>query len=432
MEKDNNETKIFSKFFWILFSIISILWIIIAIITELDETQPTPIDELIGYNIILLSVWFTFCIIISFLVNIVKKLLKKKNTNDIQLSKEEIETTKLESENHINDNKNMYINDDKITIKENNIIDKKTIVSEKDEMKDKKNNKTNNNSKPLFTCDSIIDAEEYGKMAKYFPRFYWYFVIIGAGINLLITAVIAIISRNLIISLVFFVVYQIYLMILYKVKLEYYAKKIFNPQNMESEIHSEFYDDYFIRQGEIETLKIYYSDINRCIETDTNFYLEFKKRNKVIFIQKNRCELQLIQFIREKFSNIDNRLGDSSKLKRARKTHNTKFIKIFMIILFVYKKLSNDVHSKSYIDNLKSFYKNVEVKNYKYNFFYYDGSNYVFDYYLDIKYDNKDYTLIIQITPYKEKVAFTAFGFRDDNVEIYSDLYNLLFSVFYW
>lgn len=335
MEKDNNETKIFSKFFWILFSIISILWIIIAIITELDETEPTPIDELIGYNIILLSVWFTLCIIISFLVNIVKKLLKKKNTNDIQLSKEEIETTKLESENHINDNKNMYINDDKITIKENNIIDKKTIVSEKDEMKDKKNNKTNNNSKPLFTCDSIIDAEEYGKMAKYFPRFYWYFVIIGAGINLLITAVIAIISRNLIISLVFFVVYQIYLMILYKVKLEYYAKKMFNPQNMESEIHSEFYDDYFIRQGEIETLKIYYSDINRCIETDTNFYLEFKKRNKVIFIQKNRCELQLIQFIREKFSNIDNRLGDSSKLKRARKTHNTKFIKIFMIILFV-------------------------------------------------------------------------------------------------
>lgn len=97
-----------------------------------------------------------------------------------------------------------------------------------------------------------------------------------------------------------------------------------------------------------------------------------------------------------------------------------------------YKKLTNDVHSKSYIDNLRSFYKDVEVKNYKYNFFYYDGSNYVFDYYLDIKYDNKDYTLIIQITPYKEKVAFTAFGFRDDNVEIYSDLYNLLFSVFYW
>ena len=72
------------------------------------------------------------------------------------------------------------------------------------------------------------------------------------------------------------------------------------------------------------------------------------------------------------------------------------------------------------------------MKNYKYNFFYYDGSNYVYDYYLNIEYDNKDYTLDVQITPYKRKVAFTSFGFTDDNVEMYSNLYNLLFSVFYW
>ena len=97
-----------------------------------------------------------------------------------------------------------------------------------------------------------------------------------------------------------------------------------------------------------------------------------------------------------------------------------------------YKKLSNDVHSKSYIENLKNFYKNVVVKNYKYNFFYYNGVNYVFDYYLEVVYNNNHYTLDIQITPYKDSVAFTGFGFKEDNVEIYSDLYNLLFSVFYW
>ena len=97
-----------------------------------------------------------------------------------------------------------------------------------------------------------------------------------------------------------------------------------------------------------------------------------------------------------------------------------------------YKKLSNDVHLKSYIDNLRNFYKDVKVKNYKYNYFYYDGSNYVYDYYLNIAYDNKDYTLDIQITPYKEKVAFTSFGFRDDDVEMYSTLYNLIYSVLYW
>lgn len=96
------------------------------------------------------------------------------------------------------------------------------------------------------------------------------------------------------------------------------------------------------------------------------------------------------------------------------------------------KELSNDVHKKTYIENLKKFYQEIEVKNYKYNFFYYNGSGYVFDYYLEIVHDKKEYILDIQILPNKEKVEFNSFGFRDDDVEMYSDLYNLVYSVFYW
>lgn len=96
------------------------------------------------------------------------------------------------------------------------------------------------------------------------------------------------------------------------------------------------------------------------------------------------------------------------------------------------KELSNDVHKKTYIENLKKFYQEIEVKNYKYNFFYYNGSGYVFDYYLEIVHDKKEYVLDIQILPHKEKVEFNSFGFRDDDVEMYSDLYNLVYSVFYW
>lgn len=96
------------------------------------------------------------------------------------------------------------------------------------------------------------------------------------------------------------------------------------------------------------------------------------------------------------------------------------------------KKLSKDTHSKTYIDNLKQFYKEVNVRKYKYNFFYYDGKGYVFDYSLEIKYNNKDYVLDIQILPYKEKVEFSSFGFKNNDVELFSDLYNLVYSVFYW
>lgn len=96
------------------------------------------------------------------------------------------------------------------------------------------------------------------------------------------------------------------------------------------------------------------------------------------------------------------------------------------------KKLAKETHSKSYKDNLNQFYKKVEVKDYKYNFFYYDGRGYVFDYELEIMFEEKEYVINVQILPYKETVEFSSFGFKDDNVKVYSDLYNLIYSVFYW
>lgn len=195
------------------------------------------------------------------------------------------------------------------------------------------------NDKYLYTCESKINSYEYKKMAKYFPQIYWTYVILGTILNLVITSIIAILFRNIIGTLVFFAVYQIYLMILYKVRLEHYAEKSFNSLQKkgraDTEIYTEFYDDYFIRQGEIETNKINYNDIDKCIETDTNFYLRFSKRNKIIIIQKNLCDLELISFIREKFKDLENHLGDKSNFKGVKKYHNPNFIKTFMIILFI-------------------------------------------------------------------------------------------------
>lgn len=176
-------------------------------------------------------------------------------------------------------------------------------------------------------------------MANYFPQMYWHYVIIGTVLNLIITAIIAITFRSLLGTLIFFAVYQTYLMILYKVRLEHYAEKTFNSMlkngSTDTKIHTEFYDDYFIRQGEIETLMINYDEIDKCVETDTNFYLKFGKRNKIIFIQKNACDLELISFLREKFKVYENHLGETTKFKGAKKYHNPNFIKTFMIILFI-------------------------------------------------------------------------------------------------
>ena len=274
---------------------------------EPGEEPTTWIDFFAGLLIILI-IWFAISFVISLIINEVKKSKPKtKIVKEIQYM------TKPEEK----------------------------IVVKPEELKEKTKNKTKKktNNKYLYTCESKIDAYEYKRMAKYFPQMYWAYVIWGTILNLIITSIIAILSRSLVSTLIFFVAYQIFLMILYKVRLEHFAEKSFNSMQKreisDTEIHTEFYEDYFIRQGEIETIKINYNDIDRCVETDTNFYLKFGKKNKIIIIQKNCCDLKLISFIREKFKDLENHLGDSSNFKGIKKYHNPNFIKTFMIILFI-------------------------------------------------------------------------------------------------
>lgn len=207
-----------------------------------------------------------------------------------------------------------------------------------EEIKNAKKRK-NKNSKCLYECESILNAYEYKKSAKYFPQIYWTFVIWGTILNLVFTAAFAIIARSFIAPLIFLICYQVCIMIIFKVRLEHFAEKSFNATKkrggLDSEIHIEFYEDYFIRQGETTTYKMNYEDIDRCIENDTHFYLKNKKMNKIIIIQKNGCDLELINFIRRKFENLENNLEDTSSYKGVKKPINSNLIGTFMIILFI-------------------------------------------------------------------------------------------------
>ena len=322
-ENEKKESILKSGFFLRLFGIPYATWFVISLLAMIpDETDPEPLSwgDLILTNIVILLTWFGVSFVISLIINEVKKSKPKtKVVKEIQ-----------------------YMNkpEEKIVAKPEEL--KEEIMKELREeitKEAKKETKKNVHGKCLYTCDSIIDAYEYKKMANYFPQMYWHYVIIGTVLNLIITAIIAIAFRSLLGTLIFFAVYQIYLMILYKVRLEHYTEKTFNSMlkngSADTEVHTEFYDDYFIRQGETETLRINYDEIDKCVETDTNFYLKFGKRNKIIFIQKNACDLELISFLREKFKVYENHLGETTKFKGAKKYHNPNFIKAFMIILFI-------------------------------------------------------------------------------------------------
>lgn len=194
--------------------------------------------------------------------------------------------------------------------------------------------------KCLFSCESTVDGYEYKKMAKYFPkRMYWVFVIRGTILNVIITALIAIITQSWIVTLVFLLVYEVYLMIYYKLRLEPMAEKVHNARlkrgEIEVDFETEFYENYFIRKGKKSSITIDYSEVTRCVENDTNFYLEYANKNMIVIIQKNRCDLELINFIRDKFKDLENHLGDTSNYKVNNKAKSTNLTKGLMILLFI-------------------------------------------------------------------------------------------------
>lgn len=322
MSKEKEEKEYFfkSKFFLKLFGIPSICWFLLELLVKdvpNDDGSITTWPELLQETFIVIAVWLIISFIIALVVNEVRKSKPKtKIVKEVQ-----------------------YITkpDDKITVKPEEM--KEEIKKElKEEMK--KEAKKMKNEKCLFSCESVVDGYEYKEMAKYFPkRMYWVFVIRGTIFNVIISALIALTTQSWIATLIFLIAYEIYLLIYYKVRLEPMAEKVHNARLKRGEIEvnfeTEFYEDYFIRKGEKSSVTIDYSEITRCVENDTNFYLEYAKKNMVIIIQKNRCDLELISFIRNKFSNLENNLGDTSSYKEIKKAKNTKSINTLMIILFI-------------------------------------------------------------------------------------------------
>ena len=194
--------------------------------------------------------------------------------------------------------------------------------------------------KCLYECDeNEIDKVVYKELAKYFPRFYLAYVIYGTIFNLIISAIIAISTRDLSTTLITLLIIQISVLIYSKVNLPHLLEKEINSNIkkgiIESNTHKVFYDDYFTKENNNKIIKVYYNEISKAIETETSFYLYVSKLNIVIFIQKSFCSLELINFIRDKINDLENHLGESSGFKGAKKYHNPKFIKNFMIILFI-------------------------------------------------------------------------------------------------
>ena len=118
-----------------------------------------------------------------------------------------------------------------------------------------------------------------------------------------------------------------------------FLKKAYNKLlakcEMPKVIKYNFYNEYLTQISENITLKINYSEITKSIENDTNFYFEYQKHDMIIIIQKNCCDLKTISFIREKFNNLENHLGDNISFKGINSKYSSNKANSTMQVLFI-------------------------------------------------------------------------------------------------
>lgn len=320
-------------FFKILFLAPSITLMIFSLLLLIpDETEPDPfvvsVMYIILFDIFCVGIWFIISLIIYKIT--IKKICKMKTS---QRSKTNIQEAKT--------NKDIVIN------AETNI-----------------QNKSDKNI--ICSCKSNLTGEEQKEMAPLLPFVYRNYVKRGTILTIIFTAVITIMYHNLKGSISFFIIMELFMIILYKKQMGNMCKKAFlkslrkNP-DIDTAFKINFYKDYIEMVGEHGSSKTENSKIINKVQTDNNIYLQTND-SKVITINKSGCSKKTLNYIEEKF-NIKNNTKDTLYRKLV----------IFLSLLLIMFLVINYIASLPSYDN------------------YYDIERYVNSNYSELEKVAKDY-----------------------------------------
>lgn len=318
---------------WIVFGIPSIIWIWLSC-TLLYEDKVNPgaeaitVFDVVLTDVLALLVWFIITFTLSWVFNKVASLFFRK-----QYSCEEHSVRESEQVNasYTNQRQESYQ-------EENDEIPDKILMPEKAP-------ENQGNQEYLYRYEGIVDAEEYKKLLRSFPKkFFWKLFALGTLILVVSACILFIFEGKYLEYLLIFLMLDLCYLLFLKFRQDAIAEKIYNSSTKKRFFDSnqiiEFYQDFLIRKGNTLSLTIQYCDIVQCVETETNFYLEIAQKNHFVIIQKNRCEEGLIQFIRNTLENRTKVQFERRKSTGVQKHYNYGRIRIFMIILFILTILS--------------------------------------------------------------------------------------------
>lgn len=155
--------------------------------------------------------------------------------------------------------------------------------------------------KEIFKTNFEYTWDEYKKSMMHYPRIYWGNTLVISVIEIFIIVIILSLLKirfNLIIISLIVIVSNL---IIFKLKLEKIIRNYYDKHKKQNLLPKEtvtlFYDNYLIRKSDMRELKIEYKNINKIIETSTNFYFLCKK-NILVPIIKSELKKENEEFIR--------------------------------------------------------------------------------------------------------------------------------------
>lgn len=174
----------------------------------------------------------------------------------------------------------------------------------------------------VYKYEGYVNVEEYKKMAKYFPnRMYYQYAAVLLLYNLVICSIFSIIFRNFWSSISLFLVFQTIGMIYLKIRLEHVASVVYlkrnNGDEKNKELKVEFYNNHLVSIWPNLSIKINYEDIDKLVETESNAYLEYGKSNVIIILLKEKCNKDLIEFLKRKVEKSEKIVSNTTKKENA-------------------------------------------------------------------------------------------------------------------
>lgn len=193
-----------------------------------------------------------------------------------------------------------------------------------------------------YVINTNVTLEEYQKMYKAFPINYWFNILFSTIITSLVLSVICLIDKvGVFIYIILDLIAIIFIFIYYKLNSNKIVKNIYDcfskNKSLPKEYALKFYDNYLIKESENIKEKIYYLNIDKIIETNSNFYLRLS--NRVLIITKINDNLEILDFIRN--------LNKSIYINKSKTSHfnNILNLKILMLALFIITLLSFPIAS---------------------------------------------------------------------------------------